>query len=106
VLRKVARLVEVGARARARVGVGVGTEPSVSTSVSSSSSSSTSTSTIRIDASTRDQLKRIYVTHYKTIVEFLEHCLPYLKKLLSDRIDSSNYGHDRGHDDSEYDDEI
>ena len=47
-------------------------------------------STFRISADTRRQLKQIYVTHYKTLVEFIERFVPHLKKLLSDRNDSDD----------------
>ena len=48
------------------------------------------TSSIKISVASRRQLKQVYVTHYKTLVEFLEHCLPHLKKLLSTLDDSDN----------------
>ena len=49
-----------------------------------------SPSIIRVNASTRRQLKQVYVTHYKTLVEFLERCLPHVKKLLLSYDDSDN----------------
>ena len=39
--------------------------------------------TTRISATVRSQLKRVYLTHYKTLVEFLELCVPRVKKLQS-----------------------
>ena len=70
VLRKVSRIVR---------GIGSGSDSGNGATHDPRSHHGT---TIRVDASGRRQLKQVYVRHYKTIVEFLERCLPHLKKLL------------------------